>query len=219
MFYFHLNIAVNLWIIREFAWYIKYLPARAPIGVLGLDHSGRWSMPSQRYEVCACVLGLGGEERWAGERAAEGEQSRPRVRAHPTFGQTCDGRRRRRDIRCILARGFLARRGRRCHCRRNRRLRRRRRRRRRRRGVGPEAEERPRLTRRAGARARQTMPVPTTKKLPHSSNVFWDHYQGQDPIRHFFLSFAITMSWIQIYFRTDFDGYKLRHGLLCSSGQ
>ena len=44
-----------------------------------------------------------------GGRAAEREQSRPRVRSSDIRTDLRDGRRRRRDIRCILARGFLVR--------------------------------------------------------------------------------------------------------------
>ena len=115
---------------------------------------------------------------WEGKRDGDGEGGEPqkgssqgRGCAHPTFGQTWDGRRRRRDIRCILARGFLVRPpvdvGDATAAER-------------RRGVawagGPRGWRAPSpdATGSGGrARARQPMPVPTTNKLPHYSNVFW----------------------------------------------
>ena len=61
-------------------------PTAATVAAFGLDHSGRWSMPSQRDEVCARAL-KGGREmgRREGLQPQKGSsQGRARVRSSDT---------------------------------------------------------------------------------------------------------------------------------------
>ena len=88
----YFNISQKLWIIRdtphrEFASDTKYCPAPTTVAALGLDHSWRWSMQSQRDEVCARALRGGreiGRKREGLQPQRGSSQDRARVRSSDT---------------------------------------------------------------------------------------------------------------------------------------